>query len=249
MDLSGSNISRGIVAKDYIDPDIARDSEVMEALKTHTDLEGNPHGVTAAEIWAADAEHEHPASDITSGRVSALRIDTSIARDSEVSDAVNAHSILTNNPHDVTVEQIGAAYERHTHYASEIITGTAPGAATAAESRFRGGPAYINHSHSGSHITIGTVSERQIDQAIARDTEVISFVRSHTSDKENPHDLSAAQLGAAETSHEHPGDDITSGTVAESYIDDAIARDSEVSSHTTNTSNPAHSNSRTDRSS
>jgi hypothetical protein len=39
-------------------------------------------------------------------------------------------------------------------------------------------------------------------------------------------------------SHSHAGTDITSGTVAEALIDAAIARDSEVSAHTSRTDNP-----------
>jgi hypothetical protein len=80
------------------------------------------------------------------------------------------------------------------------------------------------HVHAGTDITSGLVADARIDAAIARDSEVSA----HTTRTDNPHSVTAAQTGAAAAVHAHAGADITSGIVAETYIDSAIARDSEI---------------------
>jgi hypothetical protein len=52
--------------------------------------------------------HTHSGSDITSGIVAETKIDSPIARDSEVTAAVNAHALRTDNPHSTTAGQVGA---------------------------------------------------------------------------------------------------------------------------------------------
>ncbi|MDD1749128.1 MAG: hypothetical protein LUO89_04560, partial [Methanothrix sp.] len=93
-----------------------------------------------------------------------------------------------------------------------------------------------SHTHSGTDITSGTVSEPRIDSAIARTLAL----NAHTSNMNNPHATTATQVGAAPSVHSHSGGDITAGIVAEARIDPLIARDSEVSSsistHTANAS-------------
>ena len=56
----------------------------------------------------APVAHEHSGSDITSGIVDEARIDPVIARDSEVTAAVDAHASRTDNPHSTTAAQVGA---------------------------------------------------------------------------------------------------------------------------------------------
>jgi len=63
----------------------------------------------------ASASHPHSGADITSGIISEARIDPLIARDSEVTTAVNAHASRTDNPHATTAAQVGAALVVHNH--------------------------------------------------------------------------------------------------------------------------------------
>jgi hypothetical protein len=59
--------------------------------------------------------HSHSGRDITTGTVAENRIDYLIARDTEVTTAVNAHATRTDNPHSVTAAQAGAAVAGHNH--------------------------------------------------------------------------------------------------------------------------------------
>lgn len=58
------------------------------------------------------------------------------------------------------------------------------------------------HVHSGGDITSGTVAEAYIDALIARDSELSA----HTSRTDNPHSVTAAQVGAAPAGHNHDTD-------------------------------------------
>jgi hypothetical protein len=55
------------------------------------------------------------------------------------------------------------------------------------------------HGHAGTDITSGTVAEARIDSAIAR----VSDVTAHTSRTDNPHLVTALQVGAASAGHNH----------------------------------------------
>jgi hypothetical protein len=52
--------------------------------------------------------HTHNGADITMGTISEAYIDSTIARDSEVTTEVNAHATRTDNPHSTTAAQVGA---------------------------------------------------------------------------------------------------------------------------------------------
>jgi hypothetical protein len=58
------------------------------------------------------------------------------------------------------------------------------------------------HLHSGEDIADGTVAEARIDTAITRDDEL----NAHTSRIDNPHSVTAEQVGAADVSHNHDAD-------------------------------------------
>jgi len=53
-----------------------------------------------------------------------------------------------------------------------------------------------SHTHSGADINSGAVSEPAIDPLIARDSEVIAAVSAHALRTDNPHSVTAAQVGA-----------------------------------------------------
>ena len=79
------------------------------------------------------------------------------------------------------------------------------------------------HSHDGSDINSGTVSEGYIDADITRDTELTSGLGTK-----------------ADVVHSHDGADINSGQVDESYIDPDMATDSELSSGLVTKSDISH---------
>lgn len=66
-----------------------------------------------------------------------------------------------------------------------------------------------SHTHSGADITSGTVLEPRIDSAIAR----TAALNAHTSNMNNPHSTTAAQVGASPAIHSHSAANITSGTL------------------------------------
>ena len=87
------------------------------------------------------------------------------------------------------------------------------------------------HTHSGADITSGTVAEAYIDEALARDSEILPTVLDNdgagsTLDADLLDGQDASAFAA--TGHDHDGSQITSGVVGEPYIDDALARDLEV---------------------
>lgn len=87
------------------------------------------------------------------------------------------------------------------------------------------------HTHDGADIVTGTVGESHIDAAIARDSEVMPTVLAGDgsgsgldADTLDGQDSTAFLTGA----HTHDGADITSGTVADTYIAASITRDTEI---------------------
>jgi hypothetical protein len=146
--------------------------------------------------------HAHSGDDITSGTVAEARIDASIARDSEI-----MPTVLDN---DGTGSGLDAD-QLDGHQASAFAGAV--------------------HNHSGQDITSGTVAEARIDASIARDSEIVPAVLDNDGTGSG---LDADQLDGqhasafAGASHDHTGQDITSGTVAEARIAASIARDSEI---------------------
>lgn len=51
----------------------------------------------------------------------------------------------------------------------------------------------------------------KIDRAVGSDATVRDELNAHMEDKNNPHGVTASQIGAAEESHKHSASDITSG--------------------------------------
>lgn len=74
--------------------------------------------------------------------------------------------------------------------------------------------AAASHTHAGEEITSGTIAESRIDSALAR----LSQLTAHTSRTDNPHSVTAAQVGAAPLAHTHSGTEITSGTIGDTFL-------------------------------
>ncbi len=88
-----------------------------------------------------------------------------------------------------------------------------------------------SHNHSGDEITSGTVADARIAAAIARDSEITPTVWANDGAGGGlDADLLDGEHASAfaDASHNHSGDEIASGTVADARIAAAIARDSEI---------------------
>jgi hypothetical protein len=91
--------------------------------------------------------------------------------------------------------------------------------------------ASASHVHSGDDITSGTIEETVIDVLIARVADVFDIVLAadgagSTLDADLLDGLNSAAFAGA--SHDHSGDDITTGTVDAARIDALLTRDAEV---------------------
>lgn len=150
-----------------------------------------------------------PATEI-SGEIPDNKIPSAMARDAEVTTAVNTHAGLPNAHNlsvlagSVTDGQIPANIARD----SEVTAGV---------SNAIGNHIATNNAHPLSTFTAGTLLEARIDDVIARDSEVTATVNN-------------AIATHAGTSNAHTLSSFTTGTLAEGRIDSAIARDSEVPS-------------------
>jgi hypothetical protein len=150
----------------------------------------------------APAGHGHAGEDITSGTVAEARIAAALARDAEV------FAIVTGSD--------GA----DSGLDADLLDGQSSTAFAAA-----------SHVHAGDDITSGTVDESVVDALIARVANVFGLVLA--ADGANSGldaDLLDGQSSAAFAAavHTHAGEEITSGTIAETRIAAALARDTEV---------------------
>lgn len=88
-----------------------------------------------------------------------------------------------------------------------------------------------SHLHSGTHITTGTVADARIASTIARDSEIMPTVLANDGpgsglDADTIDGESATAF--ANSSHNHSGSHIITGTVADARIQSTLARDTEV---------------------
>ncbi|MBE5231752.1 MAG: tail fiber domain-containing protein [Microcystis aeruginosa PMC 728.11] len=182
---------------------------------------------------------------------------------------LDSHTSNTNNPHQTTaalidnqggtnrlVTQINAstgvinearidpAIARDSEVTTLVNTHTSntnnPHQTTAALIDNQGG---TNRLVTQINASTGVINEARIDPAIARDSEVTTLVNTHTSNTNNPHQTTAAQIDNQEgTNRLVTQINASTGVINEARIDPAIARDSEVTAlvnnHANNTNNP-----------
>lgn len=101
----------------------------------------------------------------------------------------NAHLADQTNPHNVTKDQVGL--------------GLVPNVATNDQT-----PTY-SEAASPSSMTSG----EKLSAAFGKIAAAVTALINHIANKNNPHKVTAAQAGAAPTSHKHAATDITSGTL------------------------------------
>ena len=103
---------------------------------------------------------------------------------------LDEHKEDTKNPHGVTKSQVGL--------------GNVPNVSTNDQT-----PTYSE----ASAITALSSGEK-LATAFGKIAKAISSLISHIANTSNPHSVTATQVGAAPTSHEHSASDVTSGTLA-----------------------------------
>ena len=148
----------------YVDNAIQENGSTSdENLTTHINDKTNPHKVTAAQAGAAPVKHEHNISDILtlSDTLDELtdKLDNSIS-------SFNVHSANTNNPHNVTTEQIKAAPLEHTHKVADI-------------------------TDIQSYLT--KINDLELSVQTNR-----NLISAHTTDIDNPHEVTYSQLGVGD---------------------------------------------------
>ena len=146
---------------------LAFDVQYYLGIKVGTDPEMTPRIPLTSVGYAFRAQtvetigsHTHSGADITTGTVSEARIDPLIARDSEVTAAVSAHAIRTDNPHSTTAAQTGAVAlnQANSITSSMIVDGaivdTDISASAAISFSKLSGVASSTHNHDAAYVNV-----------------------------------------------------------------------------------------------
>lgn len=134
----------------------------------------------------------------------------------EIREKLSGHAGNKENPHNVTLSQLGAASSTHKHAASDITSGTLPinrggtGATDADTARSNIGAAPASHNHSASSITSGIlpVARGGTGSNVVDETPTENSKNMVTSGG-----VYAALSGTVASGHKHNASDITSGTL------------------------------------
>lgn len=189
--IAGEDITSGTVADARIASTIARDSEVTAAISAlstvYQPLDSDLTAVAAltttaygrallelanqaallSAAGAAAASHAHAGEDVTSGTVADARIASTIARDSEVTAAINALSSVYQ-PLDSDLTSIASLTT--TAFGRGLLELANAGALLSAA-----GAAAAGHDHSGTYEPSGAVATHTGDTTDAHDASAVSF--------------------------------------------------------------------------
>ena len=160
---------------------------IEKNLTDHINNTSNPHNVTREQLGLGGLPNNVKMSDSISSN-SSTTIATSKAIKT-VQDNLNSHIQDQNNPHGTTPSIIGAAEKVHSHTPSEC--GAAP----------------TNHTHS-EYLLKSDVSEEVTTIVSSSLSEIRRSINSHIQDKNNPHNVTTDQIGAATKIHTHELSDI-----------------------------------------
>lgn len=102
---------------------------LKEDLDNHTDNRNNPHGVTKSQIGLGNVPNLSPSNMTVSfaeaqtreNIASGEKLSMMFSKIKKVITDVIGHLTETNNPHQVTRQQVGAAAETHTHKPADIV--------------------------------------------------------------------------------------------------------------------------------
>ncbi|MCL1880653.1 MAG: hypothetical protein FWF76_00565 [Oscillospiraceae bacterium] len=161
----------------------------------HANARNNPHAVTAAQVGAANATHNHDASNINTGTLS-------VARGGTGRTAITGSNSLRN---DMGLGTGTAAYEpiRTTATQAEAEAGTATTVRGWTAQRVRQAvnavmPTTVTQAdaEAGTSTTVRGWTAQRVRQAVNAVTTAISTaLNNHTGSRSNPHAVTAAQVG------------------------------------------------------
>jgi len=164
-------------------------SEIRTKLSGHADSTSNPHGVTKAQVGLGNVDNTaDSAKPVSTAQAAAIADAKKAGTDAQTN--LNTHTANTDNPHSVTKAQVGL--------------GNVPNVATNDQT-----PTYTQAS-TLANLTSG----EKLSVSFGKIMKAITDLISHIGNKSNPHGVTAAQVGAAASSHKHAAGDITSGTLA-----------------------------------
>ena len=122
---------------------------------------------------------------------------------------LTAHTGNTNNPHGVTAEQVGARPNTWTPTAADV--GARPDTWLPSATEVGAVPASrkVNGKDLSADIALSAADVGA--DAAGSAAAVAATLTSHTGNTNNPHSVTAEQVGAAASAHTHSSGDITSG--------------------------------------
>jgi hypothetical protein len=205
-------------------------NEVGDLAYAHIENRSNPHNVTYVQTGSAPLVHTHKTVDITD--IDQFVENAVIEGTSSITSNLNNHIANITNPHRVTAAQTGAAPLVHTHKVIDITDMTT----------------YI--STVSDNIT-NTLKDYVDSVTSGSGDSLRAALNAHISNVSNPHNVTAAQTGAALKIHEHYVADIRDindyiATVVDDvrlYVDNAIQEntsttDENLATHINNRTNP-----------
>jgi len=232
--------------KTEVDAEVtAASTSASLALTAHGDLTNNPHSVTATQIGLGNVENKSAATII--GEIVDSDIPSTITRDSELS----AHTSLTNNPHSVTKTQVSLGNVTNESKTTMFTDPT-----------FTGNPQSNAAPTSNDHLTNKTYVDTQVAGVVDSAPEALDTLNELAAalgDDANFATTTATSIGeklAKASNLSDLADDATArtnlglgsvdnkssatirGEIVDGDIPSTIARDSELTAHTSLTDNP-----------
>jgi len=163
-------------------------AKAISSLISHLANTSNPHSVTKTQVGLGSVDNTaDSAKPVSTAQATAIADAKKAGTDAQSN--IDAHLEDTANPHGVTKSQVGL--------------GNVPNVATNDQT-----PTYT----AASSLTALSSGEK-MSVAFGKVSKAVSDLISHIANKSNPHGVTAAQVGAALSSHNHAAGDITSGTL------------------------------------
>lgn len=149
-------------------------NETIEWTHSHENAE-NPHAITKQQVGLDKVDNTSDAEKPVSEAQAMYAMDLF----SQATMLTAAHENNTDNPHGVTAEQIGAATPAFVHDAIATVTGEGEGVAS---------HAVLQHRDAKDQHPIAAVTGL---------SDALTQLQSHANSTENPHGVTASQIGAA----------------------------------------------------